>query len=311
MRAFAMNDFNSPPAVVDLPQPEPGPGEVLVRVRASSLNGIDMATAAGVLKGMVEYRFLVVLGKDFAGTVKVLGPGTTRFAVEDPVFGVIENPSILSTRAFAEFVAVPEEPHISRIPDDLDIAQAGAIGLAGTAALQSIEAVAPAAGDVVLISGATGGVGAIAVQLAAARGATVIASAMPGEEADFVQGLGAAHTVDYTGDLAAAVHAIRPEGVDAVIHLAGDRVALTDLLVTNGRFASTFGVGPDQLADRSISFTAITANPEANVLDWLASEIVAGKLNVPIQQTYSLDQVGQAMSDFGAGNLGKLAITIA
>jgi NADPH2:quinone reductase len=310
MRAFAMNDFESQPTIVDLPKPEPGPGEVLVRVRTSSLNGIDLATAGGMLKGMIDYQFPVILGKDFAGTVEANGPGSNKFAIGDSVFGVVFNPTALNTRAFAEFVAVPEQPNIVRIPDGLDLAPAGAIGLAGTAALQAVKAIASAAGETVLISGATGGVGAISVQLAATRGATVIATARPGNEAEFVQGLGAAHTVDYAGELIAAVRAIRPEGVDGIIHLAGDGVALAELLVPNGRFASTLGVGPDQLAGRLLTATSVMANPETSILEQLASAIVAGELRVPIHRTYSLDQIGQAMADFGGGTLGKLAIAV-
>ena len=301
MRAFAMTGFDEQPAVTEVPTPEVGPGEVLVRVRASSVNGIDLAVAGGMLKGMMEYRFPVVLGKDFAGEVAATGPGVPRFAAGDPVFGVVMDPTGLDTRALAEFVAVP---------DGLDVTQAGALGLAGAAALQAVEAVAPAAGDAVLVSGATGGVGAFAVQLAAARGAAVIATAKPGEDAGFVRDLGAAHVVDYTGDLPAQVRAIRPGGVDAVIHLAGDGAQLADLLAPGGRFASTLGVGPDQLAGRELRATAVMANPDAATLDRLAGEVVAGRLRVPIQRNYPLEAVGEAMADFGAGTRGKLAISL-
>lgn len=310
MRAFALGDFRSQPSVMELSDPEVGPGEVLVRVQASSLNGIDLATAGGMLQGMIDFQFPVVLGKDFAGTIEALGPGADRFAVGDPVFGVVFNPTPLNTRSFAEFVAVPETPNIASIPSGLDVSQEGALGLAGTAALQAVEAVSPSPGDFVLISGATGGVGAFAVQLAAAEGATVIATARPGREAEFVQNLGAAHAVDYTGDLAATVRAIRPNGVDAAIHLAGDFLVLADLLVPNGRLSSTLGVGPEQLGGRAIAATSVMANPDVATLERLAANVVAGKLRVPIQKTYSLDNVGQAMTDFRAGTLGKLAIAI-
>jgi NADPH:quinone reductase-like Zn-dependent oxidoreductase len=310
MRASALSDFTSQPSVMDLPNPEPGPGEVLVRVQASSLNGIDLATAGGMLQGMIDFQFPVVLGKDFAGTIEALGPGADRFAVGDPVFGVVFNPTPLNTRSFAEFVAVPEAPNIASIPAGLDVSQAGSLGLAGTAALQAVEAVSPSLGDFVLISGATGGVGAFAVQLAAAGGATVIATARPGREAEFVQNLGAAHAVDYTGDLAATVRAIRPNGVDAAIHLAGDFLVLADLLVPNGRLSSTLGVGPEQLGGRAIVATSIMASPDVATLERLAADVVAGRLRVPIQQSYSLEDAGQAMVDFGAGTLGKLGITV-
>jgi NADPH:quinone reductase-like Zn-dependent oxidoreductase len=310
MRAFALKDFESQPSIMNLPNPEPGPGEVLVRVRASSLNGIDLATAGGMLQGMIDFQFPVVLGKDFAGTVEATGPGANLFAVGDPVFGVVFNPTPLNTRSFAEFLAVPETLHITHIPGGLDVSQAGALGLAGTAALQAVEAVLPAAGETILISGATGGVGSIALQLAAARGATVIATAKPGKEAEFVRGLGAAHAVDYTGDLAKAVREIRPEGVDAAIDLAGDAMVLADLLVPNGRLSSTLGVGPDQLENRSVAATSVMANPEVATLERLVADVVAGRLRIPIQQTYSLEDAGQAMAAFGSGTLGKLGITL-
>ena len=243
MRAVAIDDFGAAPALRDLPKPEPGPGEVLVRVQASSINGFDLAVAAGMLKGMMEHRFPVVLGKDFAGTVEAVGEGVVRFAVGDQVFGVVMKPE-LGDGAFGEHVAVGAGFGIAHIPAGLDVAVAGALGLSGTAALMSVNAVAPAAGEVVLVCGATGGVGAHAVQLAAARGAEVIATARPGEEADLVRGLGAAHTVDYTDDVPAAVRSLRADGVHAIVHLAADGLRLAELLVDGGRIASTLGLGP-------------------------------------------------------------------
>ncbi|MDI3341525.1 MAG: zinc-binding dehydrogenase [Sphaerobacter sp.] len=199
---------------------------------------------------------------------------------------------------------------VASIPTGLDTAAAGALGLAGTAALQSIEAVAPTASDTVLISGATGGVGALAVQLAVARGARVIATVRLGEEADFVRDLGAAHTVDYTGDIAAQVRAISPQGVDAVIHPAGDGRALADLLAPGGRFASPVGLGPDQLGRQDVQATSVMATPTPEVLAHLAEEVVAGRLHVPIWRNYRLEEVAQALADFAAPHVGKLAVSI-
>ncbi len=234
MKAFVLPAFDEPSTLADIPKPEAGPGQVLVRVRAASVNGIDLSIASGRLQGMLDYDFPVVLGKDFAGAVEAVGSGVTGFAVGDRVFGVVSDPSPLNSRSFAEYLAVPAGPHLTRIPEGVDFAAAGVLGLAGAAALQAVDAVAPAAGETVLVSGATGGVGAYAVQLAAARGATVIATARPGDDADFVRGLGAAHSVDYTGDVAAQVRAIRPNGVDVVLHFAGDGAQLGELLVPGG-----------------------------------------------------------------------------
>jgi NADPH:quinone reductase-like Zn-dependent oxidoreductase len=310
MRAFAMSDFENPPAIVDVPKPEAGPGEVLVRVHASSVNGFDLAVAGGMLKGMMDYEFPVILGKDFGGDVEAVGPGATRFSAGDRVFGVVMNPMWFNTCAWAEYVAVPEDRSIARLPDGVDFAIGGALGVAATAAFDAVEAVAPQAGETVLISGATGGVGAYAVQLTAARGATVIATAKTGAETDFVRGLGAADVVDRSGDLSVSVRAVCPDGVNAVIHLAGDGSQLADLLVPNGRISSTIGFGPDQIAGRPISATAIQGASSSATLERLAAEVDAGRLRVPIQRTYLLDETGQALADFHSGKLGKLAITI-
>src|SRR5215203_7482054 len=172
MKAFVLPAFDEQPTLADLPTPEAGPGEVLVRVRAASINGIDLSIASGRLQGMMEYRFPVVLGKDFAGTVEAVGSGVTNFAAGDRVFGVVSDPSPLSSRSFAEYLAVPAGSNLTRIPEGVDLAAAGVLGLAGAAALQAVDAIAPQSGETILVSGATGGVGAYAVQLVAARGAT-------------------------------------------------------------------------------------------------------------------------------------------
>ncbi len=87
MNALVMRDFDTPPAMGEVPAPQPGPGEVLVRVRAASVNGFDLGVASGMLRGMMEYPFPAVLGRDFAGTVEAVGDGTARFAASDAVFG--------------------------------------------------------------------------------------------------------------------------------------------------------------------------------------------------------------------------------
>jgi len=305
MRAIAVNDYGAPPVLTDVTQPAPGPGEVLVRVRASSINGFDAAVAAGMLKGMMEHRFPVVLGKDFAGTVEALGEGASRFAVGDEVFGVVMKP-YLGDGGLGEYLAVGEQFGIARVPKGLDLQVAGALGLAGTAARNAIDATSPTTGEPILISGATGGVGVLALQFAVAAGAEVIATARPGAEEEFVRGLRATHVVDYTGDLAAQVRAIAPAGVPAVVHLAGDGEQLAGLLAIGGRIISTLGFGPDQNA----AAVAVMASPDAATLDRLAADAASGALRVPITRTYPLEGGPQALADFATPHCGKLAVTI-
>jgi NADPH:quinone reductase-like Zn-dependent oxidoreductase len=118
--------------------------------------------------------------------------------------------------------------------------------------------------------------------------------------------LGAQHAVDYTGDLAAQVREHAPDGVVAVVHLAGDGAALTDLLAPGGRLASTLGLGPEQHP----AAIAVMASPDAGVLDRLATDLAAGRLRVPTSRTYDLADVPRALADFSGGTLGKLAITL-
>jgi NADPH:quinone reductase-like Zn-dependent oxidoreductase len=309
MRAIVIKDFGVPPVITDLPQPKPEAGEVLVRVRASSLNGFDAATAAGMLKGMMEHRFPVVLGKDFAGTVEAVGEEVTGFTAGDQVFGVVMK-QFLGDGGLGEYLTVGAGYGLTHLPDGLSHADAGALGLAGTAALNAVDAVGAAEGHTVLVGGASGGVGAYAIQLAAARGAQVIATAKPGAEAALVRELGAAHVVDYTGDLAGQVRAIAPGGVEAALHFAGDAAQLADLLASGGRLASTLGVGPDALDRSDATVIPVMANPDRSTLDRLAADAASGRLRVPVTRTYPLSDVPQALADFGAGTVGKFAITV-
>src|SRR5215204_6717418 len=140
MKAIAITDFGVPVTLVEVPAPEPGEGEILVRVASSSINGFDLSVAKGVLKGMMEHRFPVVLGKDFAGTVEAAGAGVTDLNVGDAVFGVVMKAE-LGDGALGERVTSPAA-FAAKIPSGVDTATAGALGLAGTAAYDAVEAIA-------------------------------------------------------------------------------------------------------------------------------------------------------------------------
>ncbi|MEV4115115.1 NADP-dependent oxidoreductase [Nonomuraea sp. NPDC049695] len=310
MRAVTLNSVPASPQLGEVEPPHPQAGELLVKVAASSVNGFDAATAAGYLQGMMEHRFPLVIGKDFAGTVEALGEGVEGFTVGDAVFGVVMKP-FLGTGSLAEYVTVPAGYGLVPLPQGLSVRDAGALGLAGTAALDSITAVDPSRGETLLICGATGGVGALAVQLAVARGAQVIATARPGAEADFITALTDAevHVVDFAGDLEAQVRAIAPGGVDAALHLAGDGAQLASLLRPGGRIASTLGFGPDAVQGQDVTAYAVMADTSTQTLSVLAAQAASGALRVPVTATYPLEQAPDAFAAFASGALGKLAIT--
>jgi NADPH:quinone reductase-like Zn-dependent oxidoreductase len=306
MRAIAIRADGSPPALIELPVREPGPGELLVHVRASSVNGFDLAVIGGWVRQFMEYRFPVVLGKDFAGTVEAVGEGASSFAVGDPVFGVVMTPYVGADGGFAEYLVVGEQYGVAAVPDGLDLGTAGALGLAGSAAATALDALGLKAGQTVLISGATGGVGAIAVQYAAAAGVRVLATARPGAEADLVLDLGAERALDWSGDLAREFRAIAPEGVDAVLHLAGEPEQLANLLARGGCLASTLMFGPDQHP----AAVSVIADPGRPRLERLASDVVGGRLRLPVSRTYELAEAPRALADFTGGTVGKLAVSV-
>lgn len=310
MRAFALTDFGATPKIIDIPVPEPAEGEVRVRVQAASVNGFDLSVANGFLKDMMEHRFPVVLGKDFAGTVDAVGAGVTDYQVGDRVFGVVAKP-YLGDGSFAEYVTVPTSVGLARLPDSIDFVEGATLGVAAVAAIMVVDAAELKPDHRVLVVGATGGVGNQVVQLAAKAGARVLATARSDEERTLVRDLGAATTIDHTLDVLSAVRREHVEGVDAVVHLAGDPSAVLAALRPGGRFVSTMIMSPDQLLAPDATVVAIYANPDTATLDRAVGHHVDGTSRVHVQNTFSLTQAPDAFAMFAGGTLGKLVITTA
>jgi NADPH:quinone reductase-like Zn-dependent oxidoreductase len=308
MKAFAIPARDTQPAVQDVPQPEPAPGEVLVEVEAASVNGFDLSVAAGHVWDMIPHEFPVVLGRDLVGTVTAVGNGVEGVSVGERVAGVIPGMALsVRTGSFAEHVALPATA-VTAVPSGVDAPQAAVIGLAGVAAHDALGALGIRSGETVLISGATGGVGSIAVQLAAAAGATVLGTARSGQE-EYVRGLGAAHTVDYTGDITAAVKAIAPQGVDKVLHAAGDAAALGTTLKAGGTIASTRGASAEEIGRNDVTVAPIMAAATADKLAALLDQVAAGTLRVNIETAIPLERAPEAFAAFADGTLGKVLIT--
>jgi NADPH:quinone reductase len=310
MRALVLTDFGTTPELTDLDLPDPAEGEVRVRVHAASVNGFDIAVANSYLKGMMEHRFPVVLGKDFAGTIDALGPGVSDYEVGDRVFGAVTKP-YLGDGSFAEYVTVATAVGIAALSESIDFVTGAALGLAGSAAIAAVDAADPQPGQTVLVAGATGGVGNQVVQLAAHAGAEVVATASSDAEQALVRDLGAATSVDYAGDVTQAVQQAHPDGVDALIHLAGDPASLLPAVRSGGRFVSTLIGSPEQLPSEDVSAIGIYANPDAATLNRVASHQIDGITRLQVQDTFPLDQAPAALAAFTGGTLGKLVITIA
>ena len=309
MKAVTLETFDTPPALRDdLPAPTPAANEVLVRVRASSVNPADSGIAAGMLKQMgVEYEFPVILGRDYAGVVEQVGPEVTRYAVGDEVFGFLlhANPTV-HDGSWAELIAVPQDMFIGRAPNGVDLATAGAAPLAGIAAIMAIDALELSYGDTVLIVGATGGVGSFAVQLAARAGATVVAPAFAADEA-YLRDLGVREVLPRGGDLAAAARERYPDGFDAVLDLVNYAPDVPATLVKDGgRVASPTGA-----AGEGPGRTLVMAAPTPENLQRLAGLLADGTLRVHVQSTYELAQAPEALAALPTTHTkGKLAVRV-
>jgi NADPH:quinone reductase len=315
MRAVIVNEYGSTPVVAEVPTPRPEAGQILVRLSTAGMNPMDSVLASGVWRPMPAI-FPMVLGADGAGVVEKVGPGTSRLAVGDKVFGQTFIPPLGSSGTYAEYVAVTEDAPIAIAPDGLDLAVAAALPTAGMAGLSLVEEVsAPLNDRTVLIVGAGGGVGAFATQFAVNAGARVIANA---READAVrmQGYGAAEVVDHTKTpLTEAIRKTHPDGIDVLLDLAsdGDTFATLATLVRPGGMAVTTKYVADAAALEASDVTGINfaLQPSVGMLDRLADAVLTGRIVAPPITRISLDDVPAILSgtDDRAGG-GKVVIAL-
>jgi NADPH:quinone reductase-like Zn-dependent oxidoreductase len=287
--------------VVDVPKPAPGPRQVLVQVKAAGINPGEAKIREGLLHARWPATFPSGQGSDLAGVVAETGPGVTAFAVGDEVIGFTDN------RASQAEYAVAEEQNLTARPAGVPWEVAGALCVAGATAYAAVRAVALAEGDTVVVSGAAGGVGSIAVQLARRAGATVIGLASPANH-EWLAGHGVI-PVPY-GDGAADRIRQAAGQADAFIDTFGDGYV---------RLALELGIEPSRI-DTIVSFDAVAeygvkaegnaAGASAATLAELAGLIAGGQLEVPIAATFPLSQVQDAYRQLAGGHLrGKIVLT--
>ncbi len=314
-KAFGLADENAAASFMELPTPEPAAGEVRIRVRASSVNGYDSFVASGMARRMMEHRYPVIVGKDFAGTVDAAGDGVDGFAVGDEVVG-IQPPTehVASEGGLAESLVVPVGPYLLPKPASLDMEQGASVGLAALTAIVCVDQARVSQGATVLIVGATGGVGTYAVQLAKARGATVIATSLPEDDA-WIGNLGATEAVEYSGDVPAQVCERHADGIDALIVAVpvGDAIgALTDLVRDGGAIASTVGgLDEEALGGRGISASNVYSQAFPDSYAEVLGLAADGALTVPITRTFGFDEAAEALGLVGdRRSRGKVAIRV-
>lgn len=313
MRAAAIDRFG-PPRVLKLqvlPVPVPEAREVLIALNTSGVGGWDADMRAGWWP-FGRPRFPIVLGTDGAGTVVALGSRVRRFRLGEKVYSYSwNNPH---GGFSAEYVAVAAE-NVAAVPGVLDLRRAGAFPTTGLTALQGIDdALHLRKGQSVIIHGASGGVGTLAVQFAKLRGARVPATASGKDGAALVRRLGAEMAVDgQRDDIASAARRFAPDGVDAVIAFAGgkDLTSCTDALRRGGRLAYPHGVEPAPRKRSGIKVIAYDAVPGVREFKRLNSAVKAARLKVPIAAAYPLAQAAKAHQRLAPGHvLGKIVLRI-
>ncbi len=313
MRAIAIHAYGGQERLqfMDLPIPEIGPDNVLIRVRAAGVNPADISFREGRYAQRVPLSFPAIMGSDFAGTVAQVGMHVTAVRENAQVYG-----TAWGGGSYAEYLRVPAAGEFATLPASLDVVHAAALPMAGTTALEALDTAALAKGAVLLIVGGAGGIGSFAIQLAARLGAHVIATART-EDQEYLRRLGAAETVDFTqGDVVEVVRASHPGGVDAVLDVVSGPAAIgyiAQVLRPGGRLLSTvYASDPVQLAERSITAVNIVRPQGAAVLDRLSHMVEAGALRVPVQKTLPLEEAARAQELLQHGHVrGKLVLTVA
>src|SRR6266567_2244163 len=296
---------------MDLPIPEIGPDDVLIRVRAAGVNPADVSIREGRLAQMMPISFPAIMGSDFAGTVAQVGAQVTAVRPQTQVYGIS-----FGGGSYAEYIRVPATGEFAALPASLDVVHAAALPMAGMTALGALDTAALAPGDVLLIVGGAGGIGTFAIQMAARLGAHVIATART-EDQQYIRSLGAAETVDFTrGDVVEAVRTSQPGGVDAVLDVVSGTAAMghvAQALRTGGRLLSTvYAVDGAQFAERGITAVNVVRPRGAEMLDRLSGMVEAGELRVPVQETLSLEEAARAQEMLQHGHVrGKLVLTVA
>lgn len=313
MKAVVVTDFGAQPELVDLPTPEPGPGEILVRVHAAGVNPFDWKVTDGALKDSVAHTFPLVMGSDAAGVVEKTGPGVTRFRPGDRVYGQFMR-LLQGQGSYAEYTLAEQEGSIAPIPEGLSFTLAAALPTASVTAHQAVQAARLSDGHTLLINGASGGVGQSAIQFAARTGARVLATGSLGL-ADHLRGLGAHTVIDHTlAPTHEQVAAAHPEGIDAVIDLvtpaSGDISPMADLLRGGSTLVSTnYATDPDALAARGILGINLGNQPTAETLTTLAELAATGGLRVRIDAEVPLADAPAIVAKARAGHAtGKTVI---
>jgi NADPH:quinone reductase-like Zn-dependent oxidoreductase len=299
MKAIVVQQYGGPEVLKfeDYPDPVPGPGEVLVRVAATSVNPIDYKRRAGLMKDFYPLQFPGLIGVDMAGTVVKIGPGVEGFSVGDQVFAMADN-------TYAELCVV-KAAALAKVPKGLDLIQAAALPLVTVTGNQLMSATGIKAGRTVLVVGAVGNVGRSAVFNGKQRGAAVIAGVLK-KQMDEVKTVGADQVVATDDDT--AIVDLPP--LDAVADTVGGITAEKLIAKVNpgGVFATVLAPPQSAAYYPSVKVVHVVSKFDRKTLEFMAEAVRDGKLAIPISQKLPLSKAAEAQAAAEKGGIGKILL---
>jgi NADPH:quinone reductase-like Zn-dependent oxidoreductase len=299
MKAIVVYQYGGPEVLKfeEYPDPVPGPGEVLVRVAAASVNPIDFKRRAGLTQDFYPLHFPGLIGVDMAGTVVKVGPGVQDFSIGDQVFTMADN-------TYAELCVV-NAAILAKIPRGLDLIQAAALPLVTVTGNQLLSATGIKAGETVMVVGAFGNVGRSAVFTAKERGATVIAGVLK-RQIDEAKSVGADQGVATDDD--GAIANLPP--LEAVADTVGGKTAekLIAKVKPGGVFASVEGAPPNAAKYPAVKVAPVFSKFERKTLEFMAEAVRDGKLVIPISKKLPLSEAAEAQAAAEKGGVGKILL---
>jgi NADPH:quinone reductase-like Zn-dependent oxidoreductase len=311
MKAMAVDEFGSPDKLTlhTLPVPTVDAGEVLIRIEVAGVGIWDAMEREGELV-YNEVHFPRVLGGECVGTIVAVGDGVERFALGDRVYAQ----TFMNDKggSYAQYVVVSEQT-VAPVPDGLDLLMAGGLPIAGATALRNLEALEAGNETTLMLWGASGGVGHVALQLAKRLGACVFAIASGADGVELTKRLGADEAVDgRSDDVAQRARAFAPNGFDAALVLiSGDNVQSTLSLVRQGGIiAFPNGVMPEPKAPDGVELKKANGFADPMLFDHLNRLVSSGEFQVRIAQTFPLEEAAQAQEAMKQHYLGKIVLRV-
>jgi NADPH:quinone reductase-like Zn-dependent oxidoreductase len=310
MRAVTIDRFGGPEVLQlrEVPIPTPGPEEVLIRLDSAGIGVWDPAVREGELELGTAAGFPRIIGNDGGGTVAAVGESARRFKPGDRVYAFGPEGGF-----YAEYVAVKEED-VAPVPAGISAREAGALGADGITALRGLEdQLRLRAGESLMIFGASGGIGHIAVQLAKRMRARVLAVASGADGVELVRRLGADRAIDgHRDDVGQAAREFALQGLDAALVVAGAEGldAALEHVKPGGRVAYPNGVEPEPRVPSDIALHRYEGAPEREAFERLNRWIGQGPFHVELGRTYRLEDAVAAHAHLGEHHVGKVAFEI-